>query len=73
MNFHEYQAKELFASYGIPVPGGQVARTPDEAVEAARHVGGNQWVSCRPGGLPLSLTNDPAINAPKLHRNETVT
>jgi succinyl-CoA synthetase beta subunit len=44
MNFHEYQAKDLFAKYGIPVPAGQVARTPDAAVAAARHLGGSQWV-----------------------------
>jgi succinyl-CoA synthetase beta subunit len=44
MNFHEYQAKELFAQYGIPVPAGRVARTPAEAVEAAREIGGTQWV-----------------------------
>ena len=36
MNFHEYQAKELFASYGIPVPAGIVAASPLAAVEAAR-------------------------------------
>ncbi|MBT8071766.1 MAG: ADP-forming succinate--CoA ligase subunit beta, partial [Gammaproteobacteria bacterium] len=44
MNFHEYQAKELFASYGIPVPAGNVARTPDEAVVAAQSLGGKMWV-----------------------------
>ena len=44
MNFHEYQAKELFASYGIPVPAGMVARTPDEAVVAAQGLGGRMWV-----------------------------
>lgn len=44
MNFHEYQAKDLFADYGIPVPKGEVATTPDEAVEAAKKVGGTQWV-----------------------------
>lgn len=44
MNFHEYQAKELFANYGIPVPGGQVASTPYGAVEAARALGGSMWV-----------------------------
>lgn len=44
MNFHEYQAKDLFASYGIPVPAGIVARTPDEAVAAAKQMGGNMWV-----------------------------
>ncbi|HTA64812.1 MAG TPA: ADP-forming succinate--CoA ligase subunit beta [Xanthomonadaceae bacterium] len=44
MNFHEYQAKELFAEYGIPVPAGRIARTPDEAAEAATALGGSQWV-----------------------------
>ena len=44
MNFHEYQAKELFAAYGIPVPAGRVAETPEQAVEAARALGGEQWV-----------------------------
>ena len=44
MNFHEYQAKELFASYGIPVPAGTIARTPDEAVIVAQDMGGDMWV-----------------------------
>ncbi|MFW5816736.1 MAG: ADP-forming succinate--CoA ligase subunit beta [Wenzhouxiangella sp.] len=44
MNFHEYQAKALFAEYGIPVPKGELATTADEAVEAARLVGGERWV-----------------------------
>ena len=44
MNFHEYQAKELFAAYGIPVPRGIVASTPLAAVEAARELGGDLWV-----------------------------
>jgi succinyl-CoA synthetase beta subunit len=44
MNFHEYQAKELFADFGIAVPKGMVARTPEEAEAAARALGGTQWV-----------------------------
>ena len=44
MNFHEYQAKKLFAAYDIPVPAGTVATTPLEAVEAARGLGGDMWV-----------------------------
>ena len=44
MNFHEYQAKELFAEYGIPVPAGIVAATPLASVEAAREMGGDKWV-----------------------------
>jgi succinyl-CoA synthetase beta subunit len=44
MNFHEYQAKQLFADYGIAVPPGRIARTPDEAVDAAKTVGGDAWM-----------------------------
>ncbi|MBJ6980211.1 ADP-forming succinate--CoA ligase subunit beta [Luteimonas sp. MC1895] len=44
MNFHEYQAKQLFADYGIAVPAGRVARTPEEAVDAAKAIGGDFWV-----------------------------
>ena len=44
MNFHEYQAKDLFAAYGIPVPRGTLARTPHEAESAARQLGGDAWV-----------------------------
>ncbi|MFA5684645.1 MAG: ADP-forming succinate--CoA ligase subunit beta [Lysobacteraceae bacterium] len=44
MNFHEYQAKELFAEVGIPVPAGRIARTPEAAAEAARNIGGEMWV-----------------------------
>jgi succinyl-CoA synthetase beta subunit len=32
MNLHEYQSKQLFADYAIPVPKGRVAASPDEAV-----------------------------------------
>ena len=44
MNLHEYQAKEVFAAYGIPVPKGRVASTPEEAVAAAESLGGAVWV-----------------------------
>ncbi|RUM44348.1 MAG: ADP-forming succinate--CoA ligase subunit beta [Hydrogenimonas sp.] len=44
MNIHEYQAKEIFRQYGVPVPRGQVAFTVDEAVEAAKNLGGDLWV-----------------------------
>ena len=44
MNFHEYQAKDLFAEYRILVPAGQVATTPRDAVQAARAMGGSMWV-----------------------------
>src|SRR5881397_918804 len=39
MNLHEYQAKELFARFGLPVMPGQVARTPEEARDIAASLG----------------------------------
>ena len=44
MNLHEYQAKKILASYGIPVPEGRVAASADEAVAAAQALGGKVWV-----------------------------
>jgi len=44
MNIHEYQAKALLGSYGVGVPRGQVAYTPEEAEAAARELGGPVWV-----------------------------
>jgi succinyl-CoA synthetase beta subunit len=39
LKLHEYQAKEIFAGFGIPIPGGKVAATPDEAHSIAREIG----------------------------------
>ncbi len=44
MNIHEYQAKELLRKYGVAVPRGSVAFTPEEAENAAREFGGPIWV-----------------------------
>jgi len=44
MNLHEYQSKQLFAEYGVVVPDGIPAHTADDAVNAAREVGGELWV-----------------------------
>ncbi len=44
MNIHEYQAKELMRRYGIAVPDGGVAWTPDEAARQAEELGGPVWV-----------------------------
>lgn len=44
MNLHEYQAKQLFAEYGLPVSEGYACATPQEAAEAADKIGGNTWV-----------------------------
>ncbi len=44
MLIHEYQAKEIFRVYNIPVSPSKVAFTVEEAVEAAKELGGNFWV-----------------------------
>ncbi len=44
MNLHEYQSKRLFADYGIPVPRGIPAESPNDAVKAAQELGGDLWV-----------------------------
>src|SRR5436305_124980 len=44
MNIHEYQAKELLAKYGVPVPAGYAAMSVDDAVEAAQRLPGPLWV-----------------------------
>lgn len=44
MNLHEYQAKQLFREYGLPVPNGYVVQTQQEVAEAANKLGGSTWV-----------------------------
>ena len=44
MNLHEYQAKDLFAQYNLPVSKGYAASNAQEAVEAAEKIGGDKWV-----------------------------
>jgi succinyl-CoA synthetase beta subunit len=44
MKVHEYQGKEILRKYQVAVPRGKVAYSPDEAVEAAREIGGEVWV-----------------------------
>ena len=66
MNIHEYQAKEIFTAHGLPVPGGQVARTPDEAVALAEQYGLPVMVKCqvltggrgKAGGIKFCKTMD---------------
>ena len=68
MKLHEYQAKELLARYGVPIPEGRVARTPDEAAEAAEALGGKVVVKAqvhaggrgKAGGIKLANSADEA-------------
>ena len=72
MNFHEYQAKQLFAGYGIPVTAGHVASTPAEAVDAAKSLGAGPWMvkaqihaggRGKAGGVKFCKTTDDVFNA----------
>ena len=44
MNLHEYQGKQLFAEYGLPVSKGFAVSTPEEAAAACEKIGGTEWV-----------------------------
>ncbi len=67
MNLHEYQSKRLFADYGIVVPRGKPAHSPEAAVSAAKELGGKLWVvkaqahtggRGKAGGVKLARTLD---------------
>ncbi|MEQ3637646.1 ADP-forming succinate--CoA ligase subunit beta [Alcanivorax sp.] len=44
MNLHEYQSKQLFADYGLPVSTGFACDTPEEVAAKAKEIGGDKWV-----------------------------
>jgi len=67
MNLHEYQGKQLFAEYGLPVSKGYAVDTPKAATEAADMIGGDVWVvkaqvhaggRGKAGGVKLVKTKD---------------
>ncbi|HSG47325.1 MAG TPA: ADP-forming succinate--CoA ligase subunit beta [Longimicrobiales bacterium] len=68
MDLHEYQAKEVFRSAGIPVPPGKIATTPEEAESIAREFGGMVVVKAqvhsggrgKAGGVKLAKTPEEA-------------
>jgi succinyl-CoA synthetase beta subunit len=71
MKIHEYQAKEIFRKFGIPVPGGTVATTPEEAEKIAKDLGGAVVVKAqvhvggrgKAGGVKLAKTPQEAKEA----------
>ena len=83
MNLHEYQAKELLKQYGVAVPPGAVALTPDEAAAAAKELGGDSFVvkaqvhaggRGRAGGVKMAATpKDVAEAAAKMLGTRLVT
>lgn len=68
MNIHEYQAKEIFRNYGIPIPPGEVATTPEQAETIARKFGGTVVIKAqvhaggrgKAGGVKLAKTPEDA-------------
>lgn len=64
MNIHEYQAKEIFRAHGVPIPPGEIARTPAEAEAIAARFGGTVVVKAqvhaggrgKAGGVKLAKT-----------------
>jgi succinyl-CoA synthetase beta subunit len=74
MNLHEYQAKEIFTRYGIPVPQGALAASPEQARAAAKQVGGEKFVvkaqvhaggRGKAGGVKLVTGHDAVEEAAK--------
>jgi succinyl-CoA synthetase beta subunit len=73
MNIHEFQAKDLLRRYGVPVPNGKVAFTPQEAKAAAVELGGRCVVKAqihaggrgKAGGVKLAASPEEAENAAK--------
>jgi succinyl-CoA synthetase beta subunit len=45
MNLHEYQGKEIFAKYDLPVSKGKVVTSLDEVAQACTDIGGTRWVA----------------------------
>ena len=71
MKLHEYQAKELFARYGVPVPNGEVAKTAAKAGRIAERLGGKVVVKAqvhaggrgKAGGIKLANSPEEAVAA----------
>ena len=70
MNLHEYQGKELFAKFGLPVSKNRVIASADDAIDACRDIGGKKWVvkaqvhaggRGKAGGVKLVSTPEEAM------------
>jgi succinyl-CoA synthetase beta subunit len=68
LNLHEYQSKFRFAEFGVPIPRGKVAETPEQAYEIAKEIGGTVVIKSqvlvggrgKEGGVKLAHTPEEA-------------
>ncbi|MEO0720047.1 MAG: ATP-grasp domain-containing protein, partial [Pseudomonadota bacterium] len=74
MDIHEYQAKEILSGFGVPVPMGGIAYSPEQAGYRAREIGGDKWVvkaqihsggRGEAGGVRVCSTDDELYDAAK--------
>jgi succinyl-CoA synthetase beta subunit/malate-CoA ligase subunit beta len=72
MDIHEYQAKEILAKFGVPVPRGGLAYSPEQAAYRAREIGGKAWVvksqvhtggRGKAGGIKVCRSEDDVLDA----------
>ena len=72
MDIHEYQAKELLSKFGVPIPRGGVAYSPEQATYRAAEIGGNKWVvkaqihsgaRGKAGGIKLCKNDEEIVQA----------
>ena len=72
MDIHEYQAKEILSRFGVPVPKGALAYSPEQAAYRAREIGGKLWVvkaqvhtggRGKAGGVKLCRSEDEVMEA----------
>jgi succinyl-CoA synthetase beta subunit/malate-CoA ligase subunit beta len=72
MDIHEYQAKEILAKFGVPIPKGALAYSPEQAAYRAREIGGKLWVvkaqvhtggRGKAGGVKLCRNEDEVTDA----------
>jgi malate-CoA ligase subunit beta len=72
MDIHEYQAKEILAKFGVPVPRGAIAYSPEQAAYRAREIGGKAWIlkaqvhtggRGKAGGVKMCRSEDDLLDA----------
>ena len=72
MDIHEYQAKEILSEFGVSIPEGGLAYSPEQAAYRAREMGGDKWIvkaqvhaggRGKAGGVKLCMNDTEIIEA----------